>query len=332
MSFESIIGQPLAVELCKHWLAKETTNPLLFYGPEGVGKRLLAVEVAKSLNCTPSPYPLPKGEGKTGLLPMGEGGHRPDEGSCGVCLSCKKIAAGHHADVRVVDLAWQAALREEPIEKQLNVRIETVLQERHRLLQSAVEGRWKVLILDDVHRLTADAANVLLKLLEEPPPQTAIFLITPFRDRLFATIVSRCQPVRFRPLADEEMKACLQGMEQPMAVIELAQGSPGKALHMSRLDKVESLQEAEALWEGLSTLSPSQVLARADVRGKAAKPARAEIEDRIHSLLMPAVRELRAGQTGASQKIRLLEGALQQLRQNVQPALVYENVLLQLRK
>ena len=54
--------------------------------------------------------------------------------------------------------------------------------------------------------LTPDAANVLLKILEEPPPQTAIFLLTPYRDRLFSTIVSRCQPIRFRPLSDEEME------------------------------------------------------------------------------------------------------------------------------
>src|SRR5258706_4861690 len=157
MSLDSVIGQPLAVDLCRKWLKQNTTQPLLFYGPEGVGKKMLALEVAKTLNCATA---------------------------CDQCLSCKKITAGNHPDVRVINLAWQAAERKEPLEKQQNLRIETVLTERHRLLQSSVEGSWKVSIIDDVHRLTADAANVLLKILEEPPPTTAIFLVTPFRDRL----------------------------------------------------------------------------------------------------------------------------------------------------
>src|SRR6266404_7123047 len=113
MSLDSITGQPFAIELCRKWLKRQTTNPLLFYGPEGAGKKGLALEVAKALNCEKQ---------------SGDG--------CDVCLSCRKIAAGNHPDVRVIDLAWQAAARKEPLEKQQTLRIETVLAERHRLLQS----------------------------------------------------------------------------------------------------------------------------------------------------------------------------------------------------
>src|SRR5581483_10893079 len=113
-----------------------------------------------------------------------------------------------------------------------------LLQERHRLFQSAVEGPWKVTIIDDAHRLTPDAANVLLKILEEPPAKTAFFLLTPFRDRLFPTVLSRCQPVRFKSLTDDEMRECLSELgvrpEQQMKLIELALGSPGQALHLNR--------------------------------------------------------------------------------------------------
>ena len=136
-------------------------------------------------------------------------------------------------------MAWQAAERKEPLEKQQNLRIETVMAERHRLLQSPVEGAWKVSILDDAHRLTADAANVLLKILEEPPSNTAIFLVTPFRDRLFATILSRCQPVRFRSL--------------------------DRTAHLSH-DAIEAAQDAEHLWQALSQDAP---------RASCMKPARA---------------------------------------------------------
>lgn len=154
MSFKTIIGQPLAVDLCQRWLAQGTTHPLLFYGPDGVGKRTTALELAKALNCATAKKP------------------------CDTCLSCRKIAAGHHPDVRVLNLEAQALERKEPIEKQHSLRIETVLVERRRLVQSALEGPWKVLILDDAHKLTADAANVLLKVLEEPAEHTALFLLT----------------------------------------------------------------------------------------------------------------------------------------------------------
>src|SRR5260221_13928486 len=107
MRLESVIEQPFALELCQKWLKRQTTHPLLFYGPERVGKKMLALEVAKALNCT------------AGL----------EADSCGSCLSCRKIMAGNHPDVRVIDLAWQAAERKEPIEKQQNLRIETVLTE-----------------------------------------------------------------------------------------------------------------------------------------------------------------------------------------------------------
>ncbi len=148
MSLDSIIGQPLAVDLCRTWLKRQTTNPLLMYGPEGVGKKTLALEVAKALNCAAK-----------------------NRDACDDCVSCKKIASGNHPDVRVIDFAWQAMERKEPIEKQQSLRIETVMTERHRLLQSTVEGSWKVSIIDGAHRLTADAANVLLKILEEPPAE-----------------------------------------------------------------------------------------------------------------------------------------------------------------
>jgi len=280
MSFDSIIGQPLAVDLCRKWLKQNTTQPLLLYGPEGAGKKILAFEVAKALNCASKSLD-----------------------ACGNCISCKKIAAGNHPDVRVLDMAWQAAERKEPLEKQQNLRIETVMTERHRLLQSPVEGSWKVSILNDAHRLTADAANVLLKVLEEPPAHTAIFLATPFRDRLFATIISRCQPIRFRFI---------------------------ERVPLLNHEQIEAMREAEALWQSLGKAAPSRLLHEAGGLSKSFKPNRAEIEQQIHSLLVPAARALRAGDARAREPVQHIQNALTQLRQNVQPALVYDCLLLRL--
>jgi DNA polymerase-3 subunit delta' len=329
MSFSSIIGQPLAVSLVQRWIAKGSNNPLLFYGPDGVGKRTLALETAKALNC-PAMSNEQRATSDSSLI-----AHRSSLAeACGQCLSCRKIATGQHPDVRFVDLAYQAAERNEELEKQQSLRIETVLEERRRLLESPVEGSWKVSILDDAHRLTPDAANVLLKILEEPPARSAIFLLTPYRDRLFATIVSRCQPVRFRPLSDEEMQRCLSAQKVPeqgqMRLIELALGSPGRALHMNRAETIEALQEAEELWTTVAAKRPAEILAKGESRLKANRMSRAEVEERLQQLLIPALRDLRSGKVGATCSVRLLQQALTQLRQNVQPQSVYDHLMLQL--
>jgi DNA polymerase III delta prime subunit len=275
--------QPFAVNLCRTWLKRQTTHPLLFFGPAGAGKKALALEVAKALNCKVASATL--------------------EQACGECLSCKKIDSGIHPDVRVIDLAWQALERKEPVEKQQTLRMETMLGERHRLLQSAVEGAWKVSIIHDAHRMTPDAANVLLKILEEPPARTALLLLTPYRDRLLATLISRSQPVRFRHVE--------------------------RAASLSH-EEVEAHRQAENLWDSLKTVSPEKLVQTAEGRSRTVKVGRPDIEEHIHRLLVPATRALRSGNPQASKSVRVLERALTQLRHNVQPALVYDNLLLQL--
>jgi len=328
MSFSSIIGQPLAVDLCGRWLAQNTNQPLLFYGPEGTGKRTLALEIAKALNCKDVSVL------KTNDTPTLRYSHTPIRVSCDVCSSCRRIANGQHPDVRVVDFNFQAAERDETVTKQQTLRIETILDERRRLFQSSVEGPWKVMILDEAHRLTPDAANVLLKILEEPPAKTAIFLLTPFRDRLFPTVVSRTQPVRFKPLTDDEMRECLAALHVPgdnqIRLIELALGSPGKALHLNREEQIESLREAEELWQRLLQEKMSAGLTRSEGRSKAARPTRADIEEKVQALLLPAGRALRSGDPTAPPAIGLIQNALTQLRQNVQPSLVYDYLLMEL--
>ena len=346
MSFESIIGQPLAVKLVQRWLAQQTTQPLLFYGPEGVGKKRTALEAAKALNCEfTSPSPLMGGGRDGGVTAIG---HPPPRSSptrgeevlegCGTCLSCKKITAGRHPDVRVVDLAYQAVERGEPLEKQQSIKIETVLAERKRLYQTSNEGAWKVSILDDAQRMTPDAANVLLKVLEEPPPRTAIFLLTPYRDRIFSTIVSRCQSIRFRSHPSPPPRQT--SGESPVVWRPLSPTRGEGGSKKSPLPNVGEgqgeggLQAAEALWKELPNMTPGQILAK-QPRSRTAV-TRADIETELQVLLSPALRELRSrhgdpgGLRQAVAKVELIQKAQQQLRQNVPPALVYDHLLLRL--
>src|ERR1700687_4308575 len=108
MSLESVTGQPFAVDLCRKWLKRQTTHPLLFYGPPGAGKRALAIEVAKALNCQAPPSPVlrsPSPLSKERDVPPSpysrEKGMGVEGDSCDQCLSCRKVAAGNHPDVRM---------------------------------------------------------------------------------------------------------------------------------------------------------------------------------------------------------------------------------------
>jgi len=323
MHFSSIIGQPLAVSLCQRWLEKGSTNPLLFYGFDGIGKRTLALEVAKQLNCDAKTRGREDGESHKNNIAMSPSHHVSP--SC-PCNSCHRIAAGNHPDVHALSLASQAVERKEPLEKQHHLRIETILNERRRLFQSPLEGPWKVCIVDDAHLLTMDAANALLKVLEEPPEKTAIFLLTSAKDRLLGTIQSRCQPVRCRSLNDEEMHRCLTSLtipeENQTRLLEMALGSPGKALQAHREDDIHAITEAEHLWEKLSHLTPAACFGQ--------KLTRAQAEEKLAHLLIPARRALHAGNTKAPQAIQTILRAQARLRSNVQPTLAYEDLVIQL--
>src|SRR5258708_4323358 len=133
MSFESIIGQPLAVKLVQRWLAQQTTQPLLFYGPEGVGKKRTALEAAKALNCEfTSPSPLMGGGRDGGVTAIG---HPPPRSSptrgeevlegCGTCLSCKKITAVPPPALRVGEPAFDAGLPSRPPQEHESVKVHT---------------------------------------------------------------------------------------------------------------------------------------------------------------------------------------------------------------
>ena len=115
-----------------------------------------------------------------------------------------------------------------------------------------------------------------------------------------------------------------------MWLIELALGSPGRALHMNRDEQIENVRAAGTLWESLPGASVRSLLGRADGYTKAAKPSRAEIEERLRNLLFPATQSLRAGERAAAESVKLIQEALKKLRQNVQPALVYDYLLMQL--
>ena len=218
---ESIEGQARALSLLTGAIAADRyPNAWLFAGPTGVGKFSAAMAVAAAANCQ-------SGEESGGGL-FGGGAPAKKEArtdACGVCASCRKIAAGNHPDVRVV--------RVPPEKKQIP--IELVREAIAELSYRPYEGRRRFVIVDGAEFMMPQAANALLKTLEEPPAHSTWILVAPSPSRLLATVVSRCRIVRFGALEVDVASKILQReakMEphDARAVAALLGGSVGRAL------------------------------------------------------------------------------------------------------
>ncbi len=202
-----VIGQTRAVSLLQHSLEAGTlAHAYLFVGPEHVGKMTLAINLAQALNC--------------------EAAERP----CLECPSCRKIAAGGHADVQVIGLARN----EDEAEAKL-IHIEQIKEIQHSANLPPFEGRRKVFIIETAELLSLDAANRLLKTLEEPPERVTFILLT-VNDRLLPiTVVSRCQRLELPPLSINAAASALADSfniepERARLIAGLSHGCPGWAI------------------------------------------------------------------------------------------------------
>lgn len=248
MSFSTVLGQESAIYLIKQVLSRNRIpHAYLFTGPEGVGKKLTAFILAKALNCL----------------------ERTDD-ACDACKSCYKIDKGIHPDVELVEADGQfikiGQIRE--LQKQVNYK--------------PFEGRWKVYILNDAEKLNLEAANALLKTLEEPPPDTAFILVSSNPSALLPTIISRCQLVRFSTLGTDCIEQLLRekgnkdkitlqlkdgNSSRPYHLLAaLSEGRPGKALSIDAekvfnfrgqvIELIHLISSDQTKQNGLSLQSP----------------------------------------------------------------------------
>jgi DNA polymerase-3 subunit delta' len=203
---------PWQADAAKGALAKKSTWPqaLLIHGPRGIGKHALALNFAQALLCEAP---------------------RPDFLPCGVCASCRYAMAGQHPDLMRLEL-----LEIDPDEGSLTV-VDTITIDRVRALTDFAQltshrQRAKVAVIAPAERMNAAAANALLKTLEEPPPDTYVFLVSDQPGRLPPTILSRCR--RFaapRPTPAEAMTwLAARGVSQPGQALAQAAGAPLSAL------------------------------------------------------------------------------------------------------
>ena len=225
--FELIINQEQPIRLLTTLLRNGTLpHALLFTGTEGVGKQAAAVALAMACNCQRE-LPEFKAEHRSGQAPVNSSGefNLLTMDACGVCKSCRKIAAGNHPDI----------IRIQPIGPFIKIgQIRALLQ---TLAMKPYEAITRVAILSEAQAMNAAASNALLKILEEPPSRSMLVLTATQKSDLLPTIVSRCQHVGFNPIPDEKIAAWLKnkhGLEQQAADIlaVMANGSFSRAQMM----------------------------------------------------------------------------------------------------
>ena len=287
MAFASVLGHQRIKELFEAALRqRRLRSALLLAGPDGVGKKMLALEVGRALVCQ-------SGDGEP----------------CGRCAACSRSARGIHPDLQLV------------VPEGNSIKIEQVREVVREILGRPFEARARAFVIDDAHLMTEQAANALLKSLEEPPPTSHVFLVTASPQALLPTIRSRCQTLRFSglplgliethlressgiPAEEAHLRAQLSGGSLRAAfdfeadayrglrdsVLELLENRGGSVLErMAAADRLAEAGEPALALTGFRSL----------LRDVAALSAGAEPERLLNADLAPRLSRLAAGPLGS---------------------------------
>lgn len=266
-SFADLVGQEhISRTLSRAVTSGQTSHAYLFTGPRGTGKTSTAKILARALNC---------GEGPT-LTP------------CGVCDSCRSISDGSSMDVFEIDAAS-------------NRGIDEIRDLRESVKFAPTEGHYKIYIIDEVHMLTTEAFNALLKTLEEPPERVIFILATTEPHKVPATIQSRCQRYDFHRITVTEIRDRLIYVckESDIAAEEDALGIIAAQADGGMRDALSILDQCMALAEGTLTAERVQealgLVGRAWIRRMAGEIAARDAAALIAQLseLLQSGRELK---------------------------------------
>ncbi|MCK8817091.1 DNA polymerase III subunit delta' [Natroniella sulfidigena] len=214
MSFDKVIGQDLAITILKKQLKGDRlSHAYLFLGEQGVGKDIAAFEFAKAINC-----------------------QEESADACEQCISCRKADNQNHPDIIEIkpDGKW--------------IKIDQIRALQREILYKPYESRWKIYIIYQAEQLNLEAANSLLKILEEPPQYAIIILTINNAENILPTILSRCQLIRFRLLPDQLIKEQLNSdyelsPEKSQLITSLAAGRYKDAVQL--IEDEEKLAERE---------------------------------------------------------------------------------------
>jgi DNA polymerase-3 subunit delta' len=239
-----LLGHEWAVAMLQNHLAKgRVRHAYLFSGPEGVGRRTLALRLAQALNCRQTPNP-----------------GQP----CGECRDCLLLDRQEHPDLTII--AAEEGGR--------TIKVDQVREAQHSLNLTPFQARYRTAILLRFENAHPSAANALLKTLEEPPPQVVMMLTAQDPEALLPTIVSRCELVRLRPLPLAQLASGLQakyGLSEERAnlLAHISGGRPGYALRLHQ--NPEALTNREAWLSDLVALFGTSRVKRFDYAEALAK-------------------------------------------------------------
>lgn len=260
-SFSQVLGQPQVTRTLRRAVAAgKVAHAYLFSGPRGTGKTSVARILARAVNCL-----------------------SPEEGDpCGSCSPCREIASGASLDVLEMDAASHRG-------------IDDVRELRERAYYLPVSLRRKVYILDEVHMLTPEAFNAVLKILEEPPEHLLFILATTEPHKIPETILSRCQRFAFRRLSLGDM---VSRMEEVLAREGVS--AEREALESLAFHAEGGMRDALALLEQALLSAPGGRITSAQVREMLGLPPREEVAALI-----------RAARDGEGDKILSLLGEME---------------------
>ena len=218
LCYTQVVGHEKAKRMVRRSLSGgRVPHAYIFKGPDGVGRKLFARGLAAALNC---------GAGNVAA-------------ACGKCASCRKYISGNHPDFLVVS------------PERNGISIGRIRELGRELTYPPYESELRVVVLEDVHLMRREAANSLLKTLEEPPENNLLILTAESSREILPTLISRCQVVPFFRLSDEETVSLFEhlGIDDRNSSLyaRFAEGSPGKALMLKQTDLLEIWQEAVEL-------------------------------------------------------------------------------------
>jgi len=228
----NLVGHEWAVDMLKKHVVNGTTrHAYLFAGPPGLGRRTLALRFAQALNCqTPIEAGIP----------------------CGECRDCKQIAAMQHADLTVIQAESEGG----------TLKVDQVREARRTLTLKPYQSNYRVAIFLRFQEANDNAANALLKTLEEAPSYAVLILTADTPEQLLPTIVSRCEVLRLRPLRIEDVQRELmsRGVESDRAklVAHISGGRFGYALRLAENEALLAWRE-ERLNDLQSLIAASRV-------------------------------------------------------------------------
>ena len=228
-----IFGHTWAVDMLRqHILRERVRHAYLFTGPQGIGRRTLALAFAQTLNC---PQPLAPGE------------------PCQTCHTCRRIREMVFPDLSVVQAEQVGGV----------LKVDQVRELQRSLALAPYEGRYRVALLLRMEEAHVSASNALLKTLEEPNPQVVLLLTAADAESLLPTIVSRCEVLRLRPLPLELVRQNLQDRlgfppEDALLLSGISNGRPGYAINLHD-NQTQRDQREEYLNDLLGLLNASRV-------------------------------------------------------------------------